>query len=69
VLPAGAARRDALTAAEARLLAADAVVPIYFYTSKHLVDPRLRGFESNPLDHHASRWMSWAAAPATAETP
>ncbi|WP_257388157.1 hypothetical protein, partial [Tahibacter caeni] len=63
-LPSGAARRDAIAAAEARLLAADAVVPIYFYTSKHLVDPRLRGFETNPLDHHASRWMAWDSAGA-----
>ena len=58
-LPAGDARRALITAAEARLLAAHAVVPIYFYTSKHLVDTRLRGFEPNPLDHHASRWLRW----------
>ncbi|MBL8299680.1 MAG: peptide ABC transporter substrate-binding protein [Rhodanobacteraceae bacterium] len=65
-LPSGDARRDLIAAAEAHLLAAHAVVPIYFYTSKHLVDPRLRGFEPNPLDHHASRWLRWdhaAAAP------
>lgn len=68
-LPDGDARRDAVAAAEARLLAADAVVPIYFYTSKHLVDPRLRGFAANPLDRHASRWMSWAADAAATATP
>ena len=67
-LPAGDERRDLVAAAEARLLAANAVVPIYFYTSKHLVDARLRGFEANPLDHHASRWLRWATdtQPATA---
>lgn len=52
-----AARNAWLHAAETRLLQADAVVPLYFYTSKHLVDPRVRGFEANALDHHASRWM------------
>lgn len=62
-LPAGAARRDLIAAAERRLLAANAVVPIYFYTSKHLVDPRLLGFEANPLDRHASRWLHWAPTP------
>lgn len=60
-LPEGDARRALIAAAEARLLAASAVVPIYFYTSKHLVDPRVRGFEANPLDHHASRWLRWDA--------
>lgn len=65
-LPNGEERRALVAAAEARLLAASVVVPIYFYTSKHLVDPRVRGFASNPLDHHASRWLQWddsAAAP------
>ena len=46
---------------EARLLAAHAIVPIYFYTSKHLVRPEVRGFEANPLDRHPSRFLSWAA--------
>jgi oligopeptide transport system substrate-binding protein len=53
------ARRLALHAAERRLLEAHAVVPLYFYTSKHLVDPRLQGFEPNPLDRHATRWLRW----------
>ncbi|WP_462116116.1 peptide ABC transporter substrate-binding protein, partial [Lysobacter xanthus] len=52
-----AARNAWLHAAETRLLQADAVVPLYFYTSKHLVDARVRGFEANALDRHASRWM------------
>lgn len=62
-LPNGSERRDLVAAAEARLLAANAVVPIYFYTSKHLVDARLLGFEANPLDRHASRWLHWTATP------
>jgi oligopeptide transport system substrate-binding protein len=52
-----AARNAWLHAAETRLLQADAVIPLYFYASKHLVDPRVRGFEANALDRHASRWM------------
>lgn len=52
-----AARNAWLHAAETRLLQGDAVIPLYFYTSKHLVDARVHGFEANALDHHASRWM------------
>ena len=39
------------------LLSGHALVPIYFYTSKHLVRPEVQGFEANPLDHHASRFL------------
>ncbi|GAB2503372.1 peptide ABC transporter substrate-binding protein [Lysobacter humi (ex Lee et al. 2017)] len=52
-----AARAAWLHAAETRLLQSDAVIPLYFYTSKHLVAPQVRGFEANALDRHASRWM------------
>lgn len=52
-----AAREAWLRAAETRLLHAHAVVPLYFYTSKHLVSPRVAGYEANPLDRHASRWL------------
>jgi len=46
--------------AEARLLDAHAIIPLYVYTSKHLLSPRLRGFAPNPLDRHPSRFMSFA---------
>ncbi|UXI68201.1 peptide ABC transporter substrate-binding protein [Tahibacter amnicola] len=59
LLPDGTERTALLTAAEARVLSAHAVVPLYFYSSKHLVDDRLEGFAGNPLDHHATRWMRW----------
>ena len=52
-----AARNAWLHAAETRVLQSDAVIPLYFYTSKHLVDARVRGFAPNALDHHASRWL------------
>jgi oligopeptide transport system substrate-binding protein len=51
------ARNAWLRAAEQRLLQADAVVPLYFYTSKHLVADRVLGYEANALDRHASRWL------------
>ena len=51
------ARNAWLRAAETRLLHAHALIPLYFYTSKHLVSPQVRGFEANPLDRHPSRWL------------
>ena len=47
-----------LRVAESALLADHAVVPIYHYSSKHLVRPEVRGFVANPLDHHPSRFLS-----------
>jgi len=52
-----AARALQLQRAEARLLNLHAIVPVYFYTSKHLVRPEVLGFEANPLDHHPSRFL------------
>jgi oligopeptide transport system substrate-binding protein len=57
--PGVAARASLLRDAEQRLLDAHAILPLYFYTSKHLVDPRLDGFEPNPLDRHATRFLRW----------
>ena len=53
-----AAKRLAL-AAEAELMAAQPIIPLFFYTSKHLVAPELEGFVGNPLDHHPSRLLRW----------
>ena len=55
--PTLAARSALLRQAEARLLSAHAIVPLYFYTSKHLVRPEVRGFEANPLDRHPTRFL------------
>lgn len=65
---ADAARTDTvrnawLRAAEARLLNDHAVIPLYFYTSKHLVSTRVAGFAPNPLDRHPTRWLRPTAAP------
>jgi EAL domain-containing protein (putative c-di-GMP-specific phosphodiesterase class I) len=55
-----ATRSAALRDAEARLLARQVVIPIYHYSSKHLVRPEVRGWQANPLDHHPSRFLSLA---------
>jgi oligopeptide transport system substrate-binding protein len=55
--PSLAARSEKLREAEARLLSAHAILPIYFYTSKHLVRPEVQGFDANPLDRHPSRFL------------
>ncbi len=52
-----AARNAWLRVAETRLLNAHAAIPLYFYTSKHLVADAVVGFEPNPLDRHPSRWL------------
>ncbi len=51
------ARNAWLHAAEQKVLNANAVIPLYFYTSKHLVAEEVQGFEANALDRHASRWL------------
>jgi len=43
--------------AEIRLLSEHAVIPVYFYVSKHLVSPKVQAYESNLLDQHPSRFL------------
>jgi oligopeptide transport system substrate-binding protein len=50
-------RFDLLEAAEAMMLADQPVAPIYTYVSKRLIKPYVRGWESNPLDHHPTRYL------------
>lgn len=54
----GDERLETLREAEQRLLDEQVIVPLYYYVSRHLVDPNVRGFEDNPMDIHLSRWMS-----------
>ena len=54
----GDERLATLREAEQRLLEQQVIVPLYYYVSRHLVDPHVRGFENNPMDIHLSRWMS-----------
>ncbi|NKI33843.1 peptide ABC transporter substrate-binding protein [Wenzhouxiangella sp. XN79A] len=53
----GPARLETLLAAEDRLLDRHAIIPLYYYVSRHLVDPRLSGWEDNVMDIHLSRWL------------
>jgi oligopeptide transport system substrate-binding protein len=50
-------RFDLLEEAEAMMLAEQPVAPIYTYVSKRLIKPYVRGWESNPLDHHPTRYL------------
>ena len=53
-----ARRRAELEQAERLLLADHALVPLYFYVSKHLVNPRVQGFTNNVLNVQYSRRLS-----------
>lgn len=55
-------RRLFLEEAERILLGDHAVVPLYFYVSKHLVHPDVRGWQDNVLDYHYSRHLSLSTA-------
>ena len=48
---------ELLAEAEALLLDEHPVAPLYFYVSKHLVAPRIGGFEHNALDRHPRRFL------------
>jgi oligopeptide transport system substrate-binding protein len=45
--------------AEAELLKAQPIIPLFFYTSKHLVSDKVSNYIENPLDHHPTRVLSW----------
>ena len=51
-------RRLYLEEAERVLLADHAVIPLYFYVSKHLVKPAVRGWQDNILNYHYSQHLS-----------
>lgn len=48
-------RASLLKKAEARMLEAQPLLPLYYYVSKHLVQPRVGGWQDNIMDHHATR--------------
>jgi oligopeptide transport system substrate-binding protein len=52
-----AARMRLLADAEAHAMDAVPVMPLYFYVSKKLVKPQVRGIEDNPLNIHPSRFV------------
>jgi ABC-type oligopeptide transport system substrate-binding subunit len=55
--PDPAERSKLMTAAEATMLNDYPIVPLYFYVSKHLVNPDVQGFDNNVLDQHLSRYL------------
>ena len=54
-------RRLYLEEAERVMLADHPVIPLYFYVSKHLVSPEVRGWGDNVLDYHYSQHLSLSA--------
>ena len=50
-------RSDSLKTAEALLLDAYPISPLYFYVSKHVVSSRVRNFQDNVLDRHPSQFL------------
>jgi oligopeptide transport system substrate-binding protein len=53
----GDQRLRSLKLAEAHLLDEHVILPLYYYVSRHLVHPTVRGFEDNAMDIHLSRWI------------
>ena len=56
-------RKSLLEKAERIAMADYPVVPLYFYVSKHLVDPAVIGWEDNVMDIHLSRYLSFGETP------
>ncbi len=52
-----ARRRRLMFEAERMLLADMPFIPVYTYVTKRLVNPRLKGWKSNIMDHHYSKNM------------
>ena len=59
-------RRRLMEAAEQALLEDWPIIPVYTYVTKRLVDPRVKGWQNNPLDHHYSRDMYLLKSRSTA---
>ncbi len=47
-------------AAERLMLADMPIIPIYHYTTQHLVGPRVKGWVDNIMDVHPSQYLSLA---------
>ena len=55
---ASAKRLSILQAAEEQMLQDQAIIPLYYYVSKHMLNENIAGWEENLLDHHLSRYLS-----------
>ena len=54
----GSKRWQTLKEAEQKVIDAHVIIPLYYYVSRHLVKPNVRGYEDNLMDIHLSRWLS-----------
>jgi oligopeptide transport system substrate-binding protein len=52
-----AARGRYLQQAEKMVVDDAAVLPVYYWVSRNLVNPNITGWADNILDHHRKRWM------------
>lgn len=57
-LMSGPGRLQQLQKAESRLLESQAVIPLYYYVSRHLVKPGIANYTDNIRDIHLSRYLS-----------
>jgi len=55
----GTERAGALQAAEAELLAADAIIPVYFLATRRLVRPVVKTGPPNLMNHNYTRYWRW----------
>jgi oligopeptide transport system substrate-binding protein len=62
-------RRRLMYEAERMLLAETPFVPVYTYVTKRMVNPRLKGWQSNVMDHHYSKDMYFLRAAADETEP
>lgn len=53
---------QAIEHAQVRLLHANAVIPLFQYTTKHLVSETVCGFEAHPLDHRLTSTLRFCEA-------
>lgn len=56
----GGQRMQLLQQAETLLIRDMPVIPLYYYVSRHLVSPRVRGYHDNVRDVHLSRYLFMA---------
>lgn len=50
-------RAQILKSAEKIFVDSYAVMPIYFYVSKHMISPKVKGYQPNVMDHAPSKYM------------
>ena len=50
-------RAAILQQAEKRLIDSHALIPVYYFVSKHLIKPYVKGYEENVMNHWPSKYM------------